>query len=381
MFVHYSPKTDASYKAIAMLVAVALFMWMIGAQFVGKTAQAANVTQFSDLLSESAPSTASNHTITFTTPNGMTIGQNFTVTFESPFDTSLIDTVADVDLRVGGVDQTLAGAAGAGTWGVTGFTTDTLTFTTPTDGGVASSTQIIIEIGTHATFGATGDDQIVNPSATSSYTIDIDGTMQDSGQTQVAIVENVLVTAAVETTFEFTVSGLPSGVAVNGSPTTTSTTTTSTLLPFGTLVANVSKTLAQRLNVLTNARNGFVVTVEQSQDLQSSTGAVIDSFTNGTYVNTPTAWTGPSNSISDNRTWGHWGLTSEDNLNTDEFGTNLWVAASTTPRQIFQHASSSDGVTANIGSTTVGYQVQITALQEAGNDYNTTLTYIATPTF
>ena len=143
----------------------------------------------------------------------------------------------------------------------------------------------------------------------------------------------------------------------------------------------MSKTLAQRLNVLTNARNGFVVTVEQSQDLQSSTGAVIDSFTNGTYVNTPTAWSAPSNSIGDNRTWGHWGLTSEDNLNTDEFGTNLWVAASTTPRQIFQHASSSDGVTANIGSTTVGYQVQITALQEAGNDYNTTLTYIATPTF
>jgi hypothetical protein len=29
----------------------------------------------------------------------------------------------------------------------------------------------------------------------------------------------------------------------------------------------------------------------------------------------------------------------------------------------------------------IGYQAQITALQEAGDDYSTTLTYVATPTF
>ncbi len=40
-----------------------------------------------------------------------------------------------------------------------------------------------------------------------------------------------------------------------------------------------------------------------------------------------------------------------------------------------------DGVTDDIGAAQVGYQIQITALQEAGDDYSTTLTYIATPTF
>jgi hypothetical protein len=139
--------------------------------------------------------------------------------------------------------------------------------------------------------------------------------------------------------------------------------------------------MAQDLFVTTNAANGFVVTVEQSQNLLSSTGADIDGFSNGAYTNTPTTWTSPTNSIADERTWGHWGITSEDDLNANEFGTDLWVAASTTPRQVFTHATTSDGTTPNVGRTRIGYQAQIASLQEAADDYNTTLTYIATPTF
>jgi hypothetical protein len=139
--------------------------------------------------------------------------------------------------------------------------------------------------------------------------------------------------------------------------------------------------MAQRLNVTTNARNGFVVTVEQDQNLLSSTGADIDGFIDGAYTNTPAAWAAPTNSIANENTWGHWGLTSDDDINTSEFGSALFVAASTTPRQIFSHAGPSDGVTNDIGSTTIGYQIQISPLQEAGDDYTTVLTYIATPTF
>jgi hypothetical protein len=53
----------------------------------------------------------------------------------------------------------------------------------------------------------------------------------------------------------------------------------------------------------------------------------------------------------------------------------------TTPRAIMAHTGPSDGVTPGIGFATVGYKAEITALQEAGDDYNTMLTYIATPTF
>jgi hypothetical protein len=45
------------------------------------------------------------------------------------------------------------------------------------------------------------------------------------------------------------------------------------------------------------------------------------------------------------------------------------------------HTGPSDGFTAGQGATRVGYQIEISALQEAGDDYSTTLRYIATPTF
>jgi len=383
MFVSYSFRNEAGYKAIAMLLAISLLLWMVGTQFIGKQAQAANVTTFSDTLSDSVSSQPSNHTIVFTMPNGMSTGQTFTLDFDAAFGNIASIVEDDVDILVGGSSSSTAAAAGAGTWGVT-ISNPTITFTTPTDGGVASGTEITIRVGTHAVTSGTGANQITNPAATTtSYTIDINssgGTSQDSGQTRVAITDSVLVTAEVPTRFDFTVNGTPSGFTIPGVATTTAANTDSTSLPFGVLTSNVSKTLAHQLNVDTNAANGFVVTVEQSQDLQSSTGAVIDSFTDGTYLDTPTVWTAPGNNIAQDNTWGHWGLTSDD----DSFnsGTNdRWVAASTTPRIIFTHASATDGVTNDIGSTTIGYQIQISPLQEAGNDYNTTLTYIATPTF
>lgn len=202
----------------------------------------------------------------------------------------------------------------------------------------------------------------------------------DTGRTRVAILDNVDVTAIVNTSLTFTVSGLATSTAVNGTSTTGST--TANAIPFGVLNAGTIYTMGQRLNVTTNARNGFVVTVAQDQNLLSANNADIDGFIDGAYTNTPAAWVAPTNNISNENTWGHWGLTSEDvDLNGDEFGSALFVAASTTPRQIFAHTGPSDGTTANIGETDIGYQIQITPLQEAADDYNTILTYVATPTF
>lgn len=360
-------------RAIAMLVGVALLLWTIGAFPFTQKADAANVTSFSDTLSDSDVSVVSNHTITFTIPNGMVTGGTFTITFPAGFDLTNV-VIGDVDLATSTTDQTLAASAAAGTWGYS-KSGQVLTFTTPTNYGVPSSTPVTVKIGTNATGGT---NRIINPTA-GSYEIVVGGTMQDSGRTRVAIIDDVLVTATVNTSFTFSIIGLNSSTEVNG--TTTTATSTATTIPFGTLTNGVITTLAQDLTVTTNASNGFVVTVFESGPLLSSTGADIDEFSNDTDVTVPVAWSAPTNSIASENTWGHWGLTSEDDYNSDQWGSNLWMAASTTPRVVFHHASSSDGVTPNIGSTTVGYQAQITSLQEAGDDYNTTLTYIATPTF
>jgi hypothetical protein len=375
-------KAHNALRALAMLVVVTLSLWAFSAAPFFQKANAANVTSFSDTLSDSDLGVGSNHTISFTVPNGLSAGQTIVITFPTSPDNFVLPVgldFGDVDITDDGVDQTLAASNGAAQWGVA-TTATTMTLTSPSGSSVSSSSLIVIQIGTNATFGTTGDTQITNPDTAGSYEISVGGTMQDTGRTRVAILDNVVVTAAVNTSFTFTVIGLATSTEVNG--TTTTRTSTATAIPFGTLTNGVIETLAQDLTVTTNAAYGFAVTVEQDSNLLSSTGADIDGFANGTYTNTPASWTAPSNSISSENTWGHWGLTSEDgDLNSDEFGSNLWVSASTTPRIIFSHASSSNGVTPNIGSTTVGYQAQITALQEAGDDYTTTLTYIATPTF
>lgn len=376
----HTANTVRTLQAVAMTVGIAVFLWSTGLPTLFRFAEAASITNASDTLSNSGPSLVSNHTIAFELPNGMATSSNFTITFASQFDTSAV-TLADVDLSVNTVDQTLAGASGAGTWGVTGLGTDAITFTTPTDGGTASSSDMVIKIGSHASGGTI---RIVNPSATTSYAIDIAGTMQDTGQVRVAIVDQVTVSASVDTSLTFTVTGVNSSSTVNGSATTTIATSTPTTLPFGTLPIGVSRTLAHDLAVTTNASAGYTVTVQQSGALQSTTGATIDGFIDGNNTITPTAWQGPSAAIANPNTYGHWGITSNDTAvpgRAGQFGSDQWVSGSTTPIAIMGHTGPSDGTTLGYGAARVGYQIQISALQEAGDDYSTTLRYIVTPTF
>lgn len=367
-------------QTVACVVGMALLLWSLGIPTFISNVEAASLTTVSDTISDSDRGVVSNHTIRFTTPTGLVPGETILVTFPGTFTFpgSGFD-FNDMDVTDDGTEITLANTPSGAVWGVA-TTSSTILFTT-SGSNVSSSSVIVIEIGTNATSGATGNSQITNPASAGSYEITIGGSMQDSGATRVAIIDDVLVTASVDTTFTFTISGVATGTAINGGATSTTGSTTATSIPFGNLVNASTSVMAQSLAITTNATLGFVVTVEQSQNLQSSTGADIDGFINGAYTNTPTAWTQPTSVLGSESTYGHWGLTSEDDLNGTEFGSDLWVAASTTPRQVFHHNGPADGVTANSGSTRVGYQAQIGTLQEAGDDYTTTLTYIATPTF
>jgi len=381
MFKHSTITVESLHRVVAMLVATAVLVGSVG---VFNNAQAANLAVISNTLSDSDISALSNHTIQFTIPTsspgviagGGTPGQ-IVVTFPVGFNMGSVG-VGDIDFAINGSEQTLAGAPSGATWGAA-VAGQNLTLTSGT--GVVTAGQVVrIRVGTNAVTGGTGTNRVTNPGSANSYEFLVTAGAADSGRTRVAILDNVEVTAIVNTSFVFTVNGLATTTLING--TTTTGTASATAIPFGELTAGEIKTLGQRLNVTTNARNGFVVTVEQDQNLLSSTGADIDGFINGAYTNTPTAWTAPSNAILNENTWGHWGLTSTDSdLNSDEFGSALFVAASTTPRQIFSHTGPSDGTTNDIGSTSVAYSIQISPLQEAGDDYSTILTYIATPTF
>lgn len=371
-------------QAIAVIVTIATVLWSFGLPSL-RFAEAANVTFYSDVLSTSQPSVASDHTITFTTPTGVANGGTITIDFsDGPFVVGSVDytdidvatTSGEFDLAANCAGSEMASAAFAGTM---------LTITMcATDGGLISPLgTTTISIGLNA---AGGNAQLVNPTVGSKQ-IPITAGASDTGETRVAIVNTVTVTASVDTQFEFSVDGVQGNQTVNG--TTTGGTTTATLIPFGQLTANVASTAAQDLSVTTNARNGFVVTVVADGQLDSTNGADIDGFRNGNYDDTAVPWEAPSASIGSEETYGHWGITSDDPTLTegltDEFDTGGdgqdYVSASTTPVEVFRHTGPANGQTTGEGTTRVGYTVQISDFQEGAEDYQAILTYIATPVF
>jgi hypothetical protein len=375
---HRTTNAFSVLQATAVVVGLAIIMWSLGMpsfHFV----EAANVTSFSDTLSTSEPIVAADHEITFTTPTGVANTQTITIDFGGNFTgTSTIDADAS-DIAISttsaySVDSDCSGADVSAA-----FSGDVLTLTMCAGPGLsipANATTTIL-IGTNAG----GLNQLVNPvvfGGGGSYEINLTaGNGADTGSTRVAIVDVVTVTASVDTYFNFQVAGVGGGNDVNG--TTTTGTSTYNTIPFGALEALTASSAAQDLTVITNARNGFTVTVTADGMLESSTGADIDGFVEGSYQTTPTGWVPPTPTLGDEWSYGHWGLTSDD---TDVFALNdTYISASTTPVIIFTHDGPIDGTAMGEGTTRVGYIVEISALQEAADDYEATLTYVATPVF
>lgn len=228
---------------------------------------------------------------------------------------------------------------------------------------------------------------ITNPSSEGSQTIRIatytsGGTLKEEVYVWVAIINNVDVSATVSSTLTFEISPLAAATDVNGTQTTGNSATSS--LAFGTLVVDVPSILGQQLRVVTNADDGYTVTVEQDQNLSSGSGSDIDSFVDGTST-APRAWQSPAELLDQEFTYGHMGITSEDSslssTTPDVFGANLYEGfTGTTPIEVMYHTGPADGIAPNIGITEVAYQIQVSPLQEAGDYYNT-LTYICTPTY
>jgi len=381
-------RTNTTFKllqAIAAVVTLATILWFVGVPLF-RTAEAANVTSFSNTLSDSEPLMVSNHTISFVTPTGLVSGQTISIEFGTSSFAGIGSLVAqDLDLNINGSEASLInGAASGANWNVSAAgTVIDITSGTSTIGAGATVT---IQIGTHATTGGTGTNQITNPSV-GSYEITLSVGAADTGATRVVIVPVVTVSAQVDTIFNFTVTGVNADLIVNGD--TTTSTSTPTTIPFGVLADGIAKTAAQDLQVSTNASNGFVVTVITDQQLTSATGADIDGFVEGSFTTTPTLWDSPVVVLGSERTYGHWGITTNDDTISASLSDlfqvqatgRLYVSASSTPVEVFRHSGPTNGSTQGIGLTRVGYTAEISALQEAGDDYTATLTYVATPVF
>ncbi len=230
---------------------------------------------------------------------------------------------------------------------------------------------------------------VTNPGSAGSYNVRITSYNAsyveiEHSDMKVYIIDDVTVTATVDANLTFTIYGLATSTDVNGDETTGSS--TATALNFGNLTVDATSSLGQELRVVTNASDGFTVTVQQSGELENSAGAKINSFRDsqdGTGTTTPEAWASPTGTLDKSNEYGHMGITSEDGTLSggNPFGDALYAGLDgTNATEVMYHTGPVDGTTDGIGITQVGYMIEITSLQEAG-DYSNTLTYICTPTF
>ncbi len=170
---------------------------------------AASVTSFSVLLSREKAATLTNMTITFTVPAGIDADETIILTFDNSTSIPVALDYTDIDLKDDAAELTLAAAPGASNWGVVRTSSTVITFTNG-DIPIGSSSVIEIQIGTHATSGATGDQQITNGSA-GTTTLSLSGTMGNPdmiGTAAMSIIadDQVVITATVAPTMTFTIS-------------------------------------------------------------------------------------------------------------------------------------------------------------------------------
>ena len=303
-----------------------------------------------DTISDSAPSQPGvTHTIEYDLGTALVADQYVRFTFESGIDLSAATTTCPLNTTASATAQLIDCVVDTG---------ETLASTT------ATSTIIT---------------DAANPSTTGDYSVTIsthesDGTEIESSEVKIYIIDAVTVTAHVEATLSFSIATTTPDDDVGGESFTS--TSSPNALAFGTLEANTEYLMGHLLTVATNADDGYTVTVQQDDDLESGAGAVIDGYS----TSSAALWPNPlTPDITDETTWGYFGLTSDD---SDSSATSSKYQGfdGTNAFTIMAHDGPVNSTGVGVGTTTVGYKIEVSALQEAG-DYENTLTYICTPTY
>lgn len=221
----------------------------------------------------------------------------------------------------------------------------------------------------------------------------IETSAQEGAYFPIAIIEPVSIKGAIHPILTFEVRGLGVGEKVHEVLTTNVSTTASTIA-FQDIPINTPVLGAQDIFVTTNAAFGFRLDIIQNDDLKAiRDGRIyrIFCFENGRCKNLANAspWIKPEGILGDPKTYGHFGITSEDNslgencaFNYYGFGQGgKWVGLEiNTPTEIMRHCAPADGTSRHQGWTRIGFQVEVTVLQPPGN-YQTSFTYVVTPIF
>jgi hypothetical protein len=199
---------------------------------------------------------------------------------------------------------------------------------------------------------------------------------QDSTVVSITAVAAVQVTARVDPTFTFVVTGVGAST-VNNAITTTVSSAYNTL-PFGNLTAGTPRYAAHKLNVTTNTQAGYSVTAEMVTQMAGVYSANnIDPFAyGGVDWGSPAAWTNPGgNSPNTNTAWIGANTTDAD-ISSGAYTNGIFGPISGTANAVMSSAQSDNGST----SIYVTYAVEANVYQPA-DSYTGTLFYNALPTY
>lgn len=361
--------------------AMLLVLLVVSSQFYVQNAQAASVSQFSDVMSRLKASTASNHEIKFATPSGVGSGGIITLTFSAGF-TGIGSLVgADFDFAEGST----------GTCSSATFTEKSVVTSSPSTSqfSIAGSSQTVtitsgggsalitagrcvrLRIGTNATDvtgSGPGVNQITNGAIGSNDTITVAGSFGDTGTDAVEILSNdqITIQATVDPTITFTlIDSSSSDNTIGFGSLTSGAARYATAAGTFTTGGSASDVSAVTMTVATNASSGYVL---------SYVGATL---TSGSDTIAPATIAGDADGTP----------------GTAQFATGYTTSGSSTIVTSYQNASNNwdfaAGVTTTIVSRTtptntetIGghYIANIGGATPAGA-YSTTLTYIATGTF
>jgi hypothetical protein len=264
----YKKKPLSYFVSLVLIISIAFGVSITHVELV----HAAGLNTLSDSLSTAKVGFASDHTIQFVTPTGVTSGQNITITFPNGWTmgnlaTTSIDFATSTSATCSGfADVVIGSSVPSGlAWGVA-TTSNIITFTSGT-AVIPANRCIQIRLGSNATFQGAGTTTIINPSSATSSIINIAGSFGDTGQITVNIItdDTVAVTATVAQAFTFTIS---TSTIYFGTLSSSQTKYASSTNPLG----DTLETIAHTLQVSTNAPSGYTVTI-RGQTLTSQQSA------------------------------------------------------------------------------------------------------------
>jgi hypothetical protein len=368
-------------KSTSILTIIAYAFVFVGVGYLSmgsggiQHAYAAQLANVSDTLSNPTATALSNHTIVFTTPTGITAGQQVVITFTGYANLSSLASTS-IDVLVGNSTTTatnvnVAASNGSSIWGVS-TSTNVLTLTAPSSGSLPTAGQVVeILVGTNATFQVQGTQQLTNPAA-GSYLLTIGGTQADSGTFTLAIVANAVVTmtATVAQTISFAILSSTSTAFSNTIYFGNLSTVAFKMASSTNTAGDTASTTAHVLTVSTNAPNGYSI-VLRGDTLRNQ--------------NATTTFIAPI------------GATASSSISgTNQFGINVVAAGGTgavvsgsygVTNKFAYNASSTVADTLAFGpvpttttTLSLAYLANISAVQAAGL-YSTSITYVGTANF